>query len=311
MAARTLLSVFLAASLWPCLSLCQAANLSNTSYEVDIISPTPGGRYRVNVDRGIAVVVAVQNKLAAHRYGWRLEWQARSPEHDPTGNFWKFVSFGNIGSVEGKLGIYARHDLQDSDDLYIGLTHQYLYSGTGDQSGAVGLPSKPMPSGEYIFSWHVSTGPTCGNESGNSFLGTWVGEGNFTFTVADDAPWPDLKPTPCAAVAAQASFNATGSSLVSWVIPTSTPKACWATKTATESADPCRVTLSPEQARKVSSIMTWVEGAPVTTGDPSGSSSGSSATPANTMASYSCRLFVKVGLVATMFGLTQGIQFAI
>ena len=302
--ARALLFALLAAPFRP--GYCQAA-LSETSYEVDIISPSPGGRYRVNLDRGIAVVIAAQNKAAALRYGWRFHWEARSPETDDIG-ISKFLSFGDIGFGDGSVGIYAKHDIQDRDDLYIGLTHQFLYSGTGDQSGALGHPSQPMPPGEYVFTWHVSSGPTCwSNERGSGFdsAGGWVGKGNFTFTVADEAPWPDLKPSPCAAVAAQASFNATGSSIVSWVVPTTTPLACYEPETVTGPANPCRVTVDPEQARKVSSLMTWVEGAQVTR-EPSGSGTGSATTP--TKASSSGRLFVSFGWMATMLGALQVMQ---
>lgn len=68
---------------------------------------------------------------------------------------------GEIGDNRDNASIYAKYDIRDGqkDGIYIGLTHEFLYSETGNKS--VGDVQEQMPEGEYVFSWKVRTGPTC------------------------------------------------------------------------------------------------------------------------------------------------------
>jgi hypothetical protein len=155
------------------------------------------------------------------------------------------------------------YDIHYDGDMFIGLTHEFLWSSeTNDKT--IGHTHDPMPPGGYVFSWSVVTGPICWNNAScrghNGQPG--IGSGQFNFTVADDAPWPNLRDPPCASMAAKASFAPTSSSHVSWVVPTTTPLACYEPQSVTEPASPCRATVSPEEAKRISSIMTWIEGAP-------------------------------------------------
>ncbi|KAK5659461.1 hypothetical protein OQA88_662 [Cercophora sp. LCS_1] len=266
------------------LSFDQCNALSNTSYEIDIISPTAGGRYRVNLDRGIGVVVAVQNKHAAERFGWNFSWQVRS-HANRTESEGRSVYF-SLGGFGSKDTIDAHHVIQNDDDVYIGLTHDYLYTGSN-------LPDDAIPPGDYTFSWRVQTGPTCWDDErsrGYNAIGDTFGGGSFNFSVVDDAPWPNLKPSPCASAAGLVSFAPTAGEIVSWVVPTTTPLACGTLQSVTETANPCRVTVGPEQAKRISSIMTWVERAPpvTRTGTESSTSSptGTSASRAGSSSSW-------------------------
>jgi len=261
--ARTLLPTLLVATLWSWPSFA----LSNNSIEIDIISPAAGGHYRINPSRGLAVVVAVQNKRATDRYGWSFSYQIRSVTNSTAdtaawpGQSAYFV-LGGIGG--GFQGIEPNFTIQNDEHLYIGLTHDYLFDGK---------PYQPMLSGEYMLRWEVKTGPTCyfgENSTSLNAVGDYFGEGLVAFTVADDAPWPELQPTPCASVAGQVSFSATGAYISNWISPVGTyqPLPCGVTEKVTESPDPCRATVGPEQARSISSIMTWVEGPPRVTAPP-------------------------------------------
>ena len=290
-------TVLLAAVFWP--RHAQGSTRSNNSIEVDIISPTAGGRYRVNQDRGIAVVIAVQNKRATERYGWHFDWEVRSVKSDPSGKYlYQYLDLGGIGEKDD--GLYPTFDIQDDGNLYVGLTHSYLY--------ANGKPNKPMPPGEYIFSWKIKTGPTCYSSSGSfSVVGDVFGSGTFNLSVADDAPWPDFAPmapattTRCASLAGQASFSGTGSYITNWTSPTTTPLACGVTETVTETPDPCRATVGREQARSISSIMTWVDEVPVT--QSSATQTGPESATTKPSSSSSSQLRASIGALLMLLGL--------
>ena len=112
----------------------------------------------------------------------------------------EFFDLGGIGRGADNDPLYPRYEIQNGEHLFVGPTHSFLY---GDK------PDLPMPADDYVFSWAVRTGPTCysePNESGFSAIGDRFGSGAFNFSVAFDAPWPDLQPTTCASAAGLATI---------------------------------------------------------------------------------------------------------
>jgi hypothetical protein len=228
------------------LILCAVTLVAGT-VEVDIISPVAGGRYRVNPDRGLGVVITVQNKDVADTYGWKLAWKVTSTAVNAIGVL-DFAAFGDIGAPQS----YEPSYVIDGGDPYIALSHSFIYSGTGKTS-------QPMPPGDYRFSWNFTIGPWCESFDNTSEYDAQrhVGDGSFSISVADDAPWPAFTHTDCASVAGQVSFASTAVwSPPAYINPTA-PLLCVATASVTDPPNPCRVTVKAAQAASISSIMTW------------------------------------------------------
>ncbi|KAK5652327.1 hypothetical protein OQA88_10677 [Cercophora sp. LCS_1] len=238
--------------------------LTNTSMEIDIITPTPNGWHRVNPDRGLGVVIAVQNKAAGDPAQWRFDWTVIPAQDSPH----RFGDSGSIGFPERTDPSYPL----STDDPFIGLTHPYLYKNTDK-------PSEPMPPGDYTFAWRFTIGPWCevltvprSREYAATHL---VHKGSFNITVAEDAAWPDLRPTGCAEVAGQVSFTAYDAAVTGWMSFDET-WTCALTASVTETPEPCRATLGAEQASMVSSIMTWTALPTGTGGESTGSTNAAS-----------------------------------
>lgn len=261
---KHLTATLLAIAAWPRL----APAMSNNAFEVDIISPAAGGRYRINQYRGIGIVIAIQNPRVAEKNGWEFSWTVHSPELKPLppaypGAYkYDYSNFGSIQRDSEPSESEPKHDIYKDERIYIALTH------FSNPYGFARLPL--MPAGEYVFEWKVFSAP-CWVPGGGIRIMSPAGEGSFNFTISDDdnAPWPDLRPSPCAYLAGQASFavTATGVTESSYQSrPTPSTSSCaGALVTVTETAEPCRATIGSEQAKRISSIMSWVDGSPMAT----------------------------------------------
>ncbi|KAK0737968.1 hypothetical protein B0T18DRAFT_394346 [Schizothecium vesticola] len=183
---------------------CAQSNTTATSMEVDLISPVANGVYRINPDRGLAVIVAIQNRQHGDPADWRFEWTAMRLTPDRP----RFFVGGAVSASGTNIRGSVTHPLnQSASDPYLALSHPYIEPGTDKPT------THPTPPGEYEFTWNVQIGPWCEvlavprsrEYSSNHF----VSRGRFNFTVAEDAPWPVLTKTTagegdsCASVAGQ------------------------------------------------------------------------------------------------------------
>ncbi|KAK1759926.1 hypothetical protein QBC47DRAFT_438218 [Echria macrotheca] len=229
----------------PALLLATPCSAANTTVELDIITPLANGRYRVNPNRGLGVVIAVQNEPIAGPHKWRFDWTVSSTTPG---------LFADTGSIGVPQSFYQPgYPLQQNP--FVGLSHFPIYS--------TDKPDKPMLAGEYIFEWVFSIGPWCefdADQSRTYSFGWPISNGSFRLTVAYDADWPDVQPTTtCASAAGQVSFGPT-TQFVDTVSPTTLP--CVETATVTEKADPCQAVVGQVAAANISRIMTW-SGAPL------------------------------------------------
>lgn len=252
--ARHLLSTLLLLSLLP----IQPTAQSNTTMELDLISPLANGTYRVNPSLGLAVLIAIQNRHLGDPAAWSFEWSAlRLSPALP-----RFFVSGAVTSTGTNAWGSPTHQL--ASDPFLALSHPRLET----------VADKPMPPGEYEFTWNVQIGPWCevlavprSREYASSHH---VNRGKFNFTVVEDGPWPVVTRTAggeCASVAGQVSFAAYNTVVPAWDTRYDDPMGpCAMTASVTEEAAPCRATVDVEQAGRVSSIMTWVDGP---TGTPS------------------------------------------
>ena len=238
------------------------SNTTATSMEVDLISPVANGIYRVNPDRGLAVLVAIQNRHLGDPADWRFEWTAMRLTPDRP----RFFVGGAVSASGTNIRGSVTHPLnQSASDPYLALSHPYIEPATDKPS------NHPTPPGEYEFTWNVQIGPWCEvlavprskEYSSNHF----VSRGRFNFTVAEDALWPVLAKTPagekdsCASVAGQVSFTAYNTMVPAWDTRYDEPYGpCAMTASVTDAPAPCQATVNAEQAARVSSIMTWVDG---------------------------------------------------
>ncbi|KAK1826654.1 hypothetical protein QBC39DRAFT_292880, partial [Podospora conica] len=249
--ARCLFSALLLVSLVAVPSSAQ----SNTSMEVDLISPVPNGRYRVNPDRGFAVLVAIQNREHGDPAGWRFEWHAirRDPARP------RFFTSGTVSSSGTNIYGAVTHPLNHTaSDPYLALSHPYIEANTDKPI------NHPTPPGEYEFTWNFQIGPWCevltAPRSREYASNHFISRGAFNFTVAEDAPWPVLTRTAadqaCASVAGQVSFTAYNTMAPMWnTMLDWTMGPCAMTASVTDAPAPCRATVDAEQAARVSSIM--------------------------------------------------------
>ncbi|KAK0645459.1 hypothetical protein B0T16DRAFT_140130 [Cercophora newfieldiana] len=85
--------------------------ISENATEIDIISPAANGRYRVNADRGLAVVIAVQNKAAgADPAQWSFDWEVKT-KSSASSNF--FSDSGSIGTPQ--FAVHPVFDIQTGE----------------------------------------------------------------------------------------------------------------------------------------------------------------------------------------------------
>lgn len=246
------------------LSLHTAAQ-PNTTMEVDLITPLANGTYRVNPSRGLAVLVAIQNRHLGDPAAWRFEWSAMrlSPSRP------RFYVAGAVTSTGTNIWGSPTHALNHTpSDSFLALSHPRIEPITDKPM------SYPTPPGEYEFTWNVQIGPWCevlavprSREFGSTHH---ISRGKFKFTVVEDGPWPVVAKAAggeCASVAGQVSFAAYNTIVPAWDTRYDEDMGpCAMTASVTEKAAPCRATVDVEQAARVSSIMTWVDGP---TGTPS------------------------------------------
>lgn len=233
--------------------------------EVDLIAPLANGTYRVNPSRGLAVLVAIQNRHLGDPAAWRFEWSAMrlSPARP------RFYTAGAVTSSGTNIHASVTHSLNNTaSDPYLALSHPYIEPITDKPS------TYPTPPGEYEFTWNVQIGPWCeviAEPRSREYASTLhVSRGKFNFTVVEDGPWPVVTRAAgegCASVAGQVSFAAYSTIVPGWDTGYQDDYGpCAMTASVTETPAPCRATVDVEQAARVSSIMTWVDGP---TGTPS------------------------------------------
>ncbi len=247
-------------------------------------------------DRGLGVVIAVQNEQAANPHGWKFGWTVRSTN---------FVVRGGIGPIASNEA-FQFVTIQDSDP-FVGLSHPYYYSATN-------APDRVMLPGKYLFSWRFDMGPWCEfNDKYSALyvfqseqfpvsacfsscrtegvpmgiktdyssisqlpsrklltpdvgrsLGKVISRGSFTIEVADDAPFPEVAGT-CGSVAGAVNIVSTTTSRhYDRVQRTTSTNTCAMTASVTDALDVCRATLQPTHAASISQFMTWVSGAKAT-----------------------------------------------
>ncbi|KAK3376587.1 hypothetical protein B0T24DRAFT_222644 [Lasiosphaeria ovina] len=213
---------------------------SVNSTEIDLISPVAGGRYRVNPDTGLAVVLAVQNRQAADYHNWTLSWSISSANRTYT--WWGSHAWGTFSDFGTPQDLDTSFTIQDGDPV-IGVSRPWLPSA--------------MPLGEFVFEWSFSIGPWCNitDKRQTYVAGLGISTGTFNITVADDAQWPAFNPTSCASPLGQVSFSKTSAYTAGFLSPATL--SCVITQSVTDTLDPCRATVGPAQAESISSIMSW------------------------------------------------------
>ncbi|KAH8591535.1 hypothetical protein B0O99DRAFT_632321 [Bisporella sp. PMI_857] len=239
---------------------------ANTS-ELDLLFPHPGSSFHLN-DRGMAVLIALQNPSFTWNNTWSFTWQlVTSPALSAAlGTTWQTAGIDTNHDIfmEGETA-KGLHPIALQSSPYIGLSHEY-WPFTENSTAAAKLPGP----GVYDFTWMFEIGPWCAfyPQEPATTLGAsqwWssrqVRNGSFPVTLLDPkdaaATYPALPTETCGGVfAAAVSVESTTTWSRSWVTRPS-DYVCAVTASVTESAEPCAVTLDAALAGSVRSIMAW------------------------------------------------------
>ncbi|KAM0273161.1 hypothetical protein ACHAQH_008452 [Verticillium albo-atrum] len=225
--------------LWAFLGLCLtyhrvAAELPSNAIELDLVFPRAGGIY-AETEIGLPVLLSLQNPNIAYHYGWSLEWTV-SHTTSETPRFW------TMGFFSAQLKNDTKFDTKTtflSDE--IGKLHP----------------------GEYRFSYDFRMGIWCAFRPGEVEYSSnpRLNKGNFTFTVASDAPIPTFTGT-CPSAIGSVSFSELTTYhglLPSLDPPSETTSSCVVTANVTHEVQPCSATAGEAEEMSLSSRMQWGE----------------------------------------------------
>ncbi|KAM0331336.1 hypothetical protein ACHAQA_003008 [Verticillium albo-atrum] len=156
-----------------------AAELPSNAIELDLIFPRAGGVY-AETERDLPVLLSLQNPEVAYHYGWSLEWSVYRAIPG-TASFWQM----------GYFGARLKNDTRFEGD------------NTTFLSDVIGK----LPAGEYRFTFDFRISAWCRFIPGEVEYGSSprLNNGNFTFTVAQDAPTPTFTGS-CPSAIGSASF---------------------------------------------------------------------------------------------------------
>ncbi|KAG7120268.1 hypothetical protein HYQ45_011933 [Verticillium longisporum] len=211
-----------------------AAELPSNAIELDLVFPRADGVY-AKTEIGLPVLVSLQNPNAAYHYGWSIEWPV-SHTTSETPRFWNMGYFGAALKNDTKF---------DGNTTFL-----------SDEIGK-------LAAGEYRFTYDVRMGIWCAFRPGEVEYSASprLNKGNFTFTVAADAPTPTFTGT-CPSAIGSVSFSelTTFHGLMPSLDPQpETTSSCAGTASITHEVQPCAATAGEAQEMSLSSRMQWGE----------------------------------------------------
>ncbi|KAF6830441.1 hypothetical protein CPLU01_07367 [Colletotrichum plurivorum] len=213
----------LGAALLASCSQLVAADLPENAIELDLVFPRDGGKY-AETSKGYPVLLNVQNPEVAYHYGYGFVWDIYSRNKN---TYLRTAAHGTVGATilnDTKFG--------DGPHLEVGFTGH-------------------LAAGDYTFAWVVGMGPQCEFIEQPAYseynLNPRIANGSFEFTVEKDGFEPTFtksgkncpEPVGILSYASTTTYDSAATSV------------CGVTATATHDAEPCKATLSDEQATSV------------------------------------------------------------
>ncbi|TEA15631.1 hypothetical protein C8034_v001500 [Colletotrichum sidae] len=210
----------LGATLLAACSQLVGADIPDNAIELDLVFPRDGGKYG-ETPQGYPVLLNVQNPDVAYHYGFGFVWDIYSRNKN---SYLRTAAHGTIGA-----SILNDTDFGDGPHLEVGTTGH-------------------LAAGDYTFAWVFGMGAQCEFTEQPAYsefnLNPRISNGSFDFTVEKDGSEPAFTKTCPEAVgvlsyASTTTYNSEATSV------------CGVTATATHDAEPCKATLSDDQATSV------------------------------------------------------------
>ncbi|KAL0933636.1 uncharacterized protein CTRU02_210435 [Colletotrichum truncatum] len=210
----------LGATLLSTFSQLASADIPDQAIELDLIFPRKDGKYG-EASKGYPVLLNIQNPDVAYHYGYGFVWDIYSRNKN---SYLRTAAHGSLGAT-----ILNNTEFGNNPHLEVGYTGH-------------------LAPGDYTFAWVFGMGAQCEITEQPFYsefnLNPRISNGSFDFSVEKDGSEPTFtktcpEPVGILSYASTTTYNSEATSV------------CGVTATATHDAEPCKATLSNEQATSV------------------------------------------------------------